>query len=81
MNLATNYDCKINCYEILRQNLKTLRKQLDKTQKQVAEQTGISRANLARYETGENVPPLDICIILADYFEVSLDELLGRKPI
>jgi len=71
----------MKCYEILKTNLKAFRKESGKTQKEVAEKTGISRTNLGRYETGENVPPLDILIILADYYEISLDELLGRRPI
>lgn len=67
------------CYVKLKENLKLLRLQNSETQEQVSAKTGVARANLARYETGENVPPLDVLIVLADYFDVTLDELLGRK--
>ena len=72
--IAYNYN--MNCYEFLKANLKLLREQNNETQRQVADNTKIPRANLARYETGENVPPLDVLIILADYYGTTVDDLL-----
>lgn len=59
-------------------NIKTLRKQLNKTQQDIANDLNISRQNYSRYES-ENVEP-DIKTLknLADYFNVSLDYLCGR---
>jgi transcriptional regulator with XRE-family HTH domain len=65
----------------LNENLQALRNQLSLTQQAVSEATEIPRPNLARYETGENVPPLDILIRLADFYDISLDELVCRKEI
>jgi transcriptional regulator with XRE-family HTH domain len=69
----------MNCYENLKNNLKYLREQNAETQRQVAEKTKISRTNLARYETGENVPPLDVLIVLANYYEITIDDLIYNE--
>ena len=47
------------------------------TQEQVAESIGISYVSLSRYETGQRIPKLNIVKKLANYYGVSLDELLG----
>jgi transcriptional regulator with XRE-family HTH domain len=49
-----------------------------KTQQEVADSIGISRARYAHYETGRNEPDIKILMRLADYFRVSVDELIGR---
>lgn len=45
---------------------------------EVEKATGISNANLSRWECGKNLPNIDFCVQLADYYGVSLDELIGR---
>ncbi|WP_018131374.1 helix-turn-helix domain-containing protein [Effusibacillus pohliae] len=52
-----------------------------KTQQEVADALGISRARYAHYESGRNEPDLDTLVRLADYYHVSLDYLLGRSDI
>lgn len=47
------------------------------TQKQVEEITGIPQATLCRIETGQREPNLENLGILADFYEVSLDWLVG----
>lgn len=44
--------------------------------------TGIEQALLSKYETGERVPPTDTLLILADFYNVSIDYILCRteKP-
>ena len=49
-----------------------------KTLNQIEKDTGISNVNLSRWERGQVVPNIDFCIILADYYGISLDELVGR---
>ena len=56
--------------------LRTLNKM---TQKEVAERLGISQPSYIRYENGSAEPTLENLIKLADLFDVSLDDLLGRK--
>lgn len=58
--------------------LKELRQKLALSQKEVAKNVGISQNTLHYYETGRSEPSQDILIKLADYFHVSVDELLGR---
>ena len=50
----------------------------NKTLNQIEKDTGISNVNLSRGERGQVVPNIDFCIILADYYGISLDELVGR---
>lgn len=60
--------------------LKELRKEKGLTQEQLAEQLNISRRTISRWETGHNLPDLDILIEIADYYEIDLRELLdGEK--
>jgi transcriptional regulator with XRE-family HTH domain len=73
------YNVKMNVYANLKESIKQLRVAEKLTQAELSEKLNIPRANLGRYETGENIPPLDILIKIADYFDVSLDEILGRK--
>ena len=49
------------------------------TQKQVAAALGITEQAYQRYEYGKTVPSALVLIALADYFDVSLDYLVGRS--
>lgn len=55
------------------------RKNKGVTQKEVAQAIKISERGYQRYEGGDHVPTLGITIALADYFDVSLDYLVGRS--
>lgn len=46
---------------------------------QLEKATGISNANLSRWETGKTIPSLDFCVKLADYYGITVDELIGRE--
>lgn len=59
--------------------LKDLRKEKNLTQEQLAEQFQISRRTVSRWETGSNLPDLDILIEMADYYDVDLRELLDGE--
>lgn len=63
-------------------NLKKLRLQKKKTQLQVQMDTGIEQALLSKYESGKRIPPTETLITLADYYNVSMDYIMGRtdKP-
>lgn len=60
-------------------NLAALRKSRGITQTQLAETLSVSRMTVARWESGAFEPSLADLVILADYFGVSLDELVGRS--
>ena len=61
------------------ERLKTLRKSSKSTQKTIAAAVGISEVSYQRFEYGTVRPSLDTLIALADYFDVSLDYLVGRS--
>lgn len=55
-----------------------LREEANLTQKQLAEAVKIPNSTLNRYETGIRVPDYDTLIMIADFFDVTTDYLLGR---
>ena len=60
-------------------NLKKIRKNKKVSQKVVAQQLGYGYTAIANYESGRNEPSIDDLIKIADYFEVSVDHLVGRE--
>ncbi len=61
-------------------NLISLRKLKRMTQEDLAGRLGVSRQAIAKWEAGETVPDLEKCKVLADVFEVSLDDLANFDP-
>lgn len=57
-----------------------LRSERNLTQKQAAEELGISQALLSHYERGVRECGLDFLVKIADFYGVSCDYLLGRSP-
>ena len=64
------------------ERLKELRLAKGLTQMQVSQSTGMSLLSYQRYEYGSREPAYNKLLALADYFDVSLDYLVGRtnKP-
>lgn len=50
-----------------------------RSRKVTSELCGLPPDAIRRYERGEAEPTLSSLLLIADYFEVSLDELTGRK--
>lgn len=63
---------------VLGNRIKHLREQSALSQKRLAEALGISNVQLSRYETGDRKPDPDTIKQIADFFDVSVDYLLGR---
>lgn len=61
--------------------LKELRKERKLNQQAVADALNCSQSVYSRYENGSYEPPIDVLIRLADFYGVTLDELVGRTPI
>ena len=59
--------------------LKELRKQRNLTQKDLAKILGVYPQSVGYYENNINKPDPDMLIKIADYFQVSVDYLLGRE--
>lgn len=55
-----------------------LRKKLGLSQDEFAEQLFVTRQAVSRWENGETVPNIDTLKLIADTFEMSVDQLLGR---
>lgn len=64
---------------IFPERLKELRQSEGLTQTEIANQIGISQAAYQRYETGKREPKIKTLEVFADYFQVSVDFLLGRE--
>ena len=58
--------------------IKYLRENLGITQTELAKILKLSKSTISQYETDTNNPPDDIKIAMANYFNVSLDYLMGR---
>jgi Helix-turn-helix. len=61
------------------EKLKKARKDSGYRQQQIEDITGINRTTLSRYENGEREPDIETLGLLADFYEVSLDWLVGTK--
>jgi transcriptional regulator with XRE-family HTH domain len=59
-------------------NFKTMRKQRNLTQEQIAETLGVSCQAVSKWETNSSYPDISLLPIIADYFGVSVDFLIGH---
>ena len=59
------------------ENLKKIREQKQKSQKQIAEILNITQQQYHLYERGKRKLPIDGLIILCNYYNVSSDYILG----
>ena len=62
---------------MFKDNLIVLSKLNNLSQEELAEKLKISRQTLSKYETGESLPDIDKCKLLAEIFDVSLDDLVN----
>ena len=61
--------------------LKQLRKEKGLTQEQFAERFYISSRTVSRWETGSNMPDVDMLIELADFYEVDIREIIDGERL
>jgi putative nucleotidyltransferase with HDIG domain len=66
---------------IFQERLKALRKEVDLTQDKLAAKLNYSRSTIAQYESGKRIPSNNFLIKVANFFEVSLDYLMGLTNI
>mgnify|MGYP001008019505 CR=1 FL=1 len=60
------------------QRIRDLREDSDLTQTQIGEKLNIPQRTYAYYESGERTIPPEILIALADFYNTSVDDILGR---
>lgn len=63
------------------EKIRTLRKAAGLSQQQLADELGISEKSIQRYERGKNPPGSHATKILATYFGVSTDYLMGLTNV
>ena len=60
-------------------SIKALREAAGMKQYELATRVGVSQASVCAWESGENRPTVENLMKLADIFQCSMDEVLGRK--
>lgn len=60
---------------------KDLRNNLKLTQQDLADKLGLSRSAIGMYEKGEREPDFETLELIADFFNVDMDYLLGRTKL
>lgn len=61
------------------EQLKHQRERANLSQTEIAKATGILQANISYWESNKREPSISFCVTLADYYGISLDELIGRE--
>lgn len=59
------------------ERLKATRIDHDESQRELAKAIGFHHVQIARYETGENTPPISYIIAFCNHYHVSADYILG----
>ena len=62
----------------LSENLKKIRKDNNLSQEQLAEELGVSRQAISKWESGIAYPEMDKIIQLCNKFELNIDDLLNK---
>ena len=63
----------------LPERLLALRQERDLSQKSLVQEMGIALNTYVRYERGEREPTASVLVQIADFYDVSLDYLVGRS--
>lgn len=59
--------------------LKTHREKAGLSQMELSKATGITQSNISRWEENKRTPSIENCVILADFYGISVDELIGHE--
>ena len=62
---------------MFKDNLISMRKIHGYSHDELADKIGVSRQTLSKYETGESLPDIERCRLLADVFGVTMDDLVN----
>ena len=64
----------------LSENLVSFRKAHKLTQSDVADHIGVTKASVSKWETGQTIPDVALLPLIASFYNVTLDELMGYEP-
>lgn len=59
--------------------IKELRQKMNLSQNELAKKLGMPHTTFFNYEAGKNEPNISVLVKMADFFNVTLDELVGRE--
>ena len=62
------------------ENLQMLRKEKKITQEELAEVFGVTSQSISKWELGLSCPDITLLPKIAQFYEISIDELLGYNP-
>lgn len=65
----------------MKTRIRDLREDRDLTQKQIADYLMCDQSLYSKYEREERALPLEIAVKLADFYQTSVDYLIGRTKI
>ena len=63
------------------ENIRNLREDNDKLQVELANYLSVKQTTYSKYELGKINIPVEVLIKLSDFYEVSLDYLVGRSKV
>ena len=63
------------------EKLQKLRKEQNLTQEELAEKLFVSRTAISKWESGRGYPGIDSLKVIAKYFHITIDELIGNEEI
>jgi len=76
--IVDSYNMEVRMLEFMSKSIVAQRKKRGLTQEELAEKLDVSPAAISKWERGISTPELSMVCKLADCFEISVDELLGR---
>ena len=78
---SNNCDLEVNMELYIGQNLKNFRKARNLTQEEVARHLGISFQSISKWERNDGYPDITMLPVLAHYYGVTIDELIGMNDL
>ena len=78
---SNNCDLEVNMELYIGQNLKNFRKARNLTQEEVAKHLGISFQSISKWERNDGYPDITMLPVLAHYYGVTIDELIGMNDL
>ena len=78
---SNNCDLEVNMELYIGQNLKSFRKARNLTQEEVAKHLGISFQSISKWERNDGYPDITMLPVLAHYYGVTIDELIGMNEL
>lgn len=63
----------------LSENLKRIRKENNLSQEQLAEQLGVSRQSVSKWESGQSYPEMDKVLLICKLYNFNMDELMNEN--